>query len=144
MDQQLPHYDKAQALTSHQLGQLPSHGLPCSTTKVLKVILQDAPGVIGAGLCVELQLYGCGFLGFLGMELTCGCVLLCCGEGIHGIWVRGHVFDICVLDGGGPVGKFMLGFIGGGGLVELGSEFIEGLGLFHPVAALVSGLVWTM
>ncbi|MED6235289.1 hypothetical protein ATANTOWER_022270 [Ataeniobius toweri] len=37
-----------------------------------------------------------------------------CGEGIHGIWVWGHVFDICVLVKGGPVRKFMLGFIGVG------------------------------
>ncbi|MEQ2249431.1 hypothetical protein ILYODFUR_029167 [Ilyodon furcidens] len=54
-----------------------------------------------------------------------------CGEGIHGVWVWGHVFDICVLVGGGPVGRFMLGFMG------LRSEFIGGLGLFHPGMAMV-------
>ncbi|MEQ2225726.1 hypothetical protein ILYODFUR_020320 [Ilyodon furcidens] len=100
--------------------------------------------MLGAGLCVELALCGCGFVGFSGIKLTFGGVPLCCGEGIHGVWVRGHVFDICVLVGGGPVGKFMLGFIGGERLMGLGSEFIEGLRLFYPVAALVGGLVWTM
>ncbi|MEQ2311600.1 hypothetical protein AMECASPLE_021916, partial [Ameca splendens] len=66
-----------------------------------------------------------------------------CVEGIHGIWVQGHVFDICVLVGGGPVERFMLGFMAGGGLMGLRSEFIGVLGLFHPVAALVGGLIWT-
>ncbi|MEQ2234803.1 hypothetical protein ILYODFUR_035144 [Ilyodon furcidens] len=28
-----------------------------------------------------------------------------CGEGIHTIWVQGHVFDICVVVEGGPVGE---------------------------------------
>ncbi|MEQ2253889.1 hypothetical protein ILYODFUR_037162, partial [Ilyodon furcidens] len=62
--------------------------------------------------------------------------------GIHGVWVRGHMFDIWVLVGGGPVEKFMLGFIGGRGLMTLGSEFISRSGLFHPLVALVGGPVW--
>ncbi|MEQ2275332.1 hypothetical protein XENORESO_002052, partial [Xenotaenia resolanae] len=56
---------------------------------------QDAVGLLGALLFVELVLCGCGFVGFSGIELTCG---VChCGEGIHAVWVQGHVFDICVV-----------------------------------------------
>ncbi|MED6293771.1 hypothetical protein CHARACLAT_014044, partial [Characodon lateralis] len=55
-----------------------------------------------------------------------------CEEEIHGIWVRRYVFDICVLVVGGPVRKFMLGFLGGAGLMRLRSKFIGRLGLSGP------------
>ncbi|MED6247713.1 hypothetical protein ATANTOWER_014302 [Ataeniobius toweri] len=37
-----------------------------------------------------------------GMKLSYGSVPMCFG-GIHGVWVQGHVFDMCVLVGGCPV-----------------------------------------
>ncbi|MEQ2254143.1 hypothetical protein ILYODFUR_000634 [Ilyodon furcidens] len=63
---------------------------------------------------------------------------------LYRVLVLGHVFDICVLVGGGLVGKFMLGFVGCGMLMGLRSEFTEGLGLFRPGTAVFAWLVWTM
>ncbi|MED6268886.1 hypothetical protein CHARACLAT_027273 [Characodon lateralis] len=55
--------------------------------------------------------------------------------------VWGPCLAICVMVVGDPVWKFLLGLIRGWGLMGLGSEFIGGLGLIHPVAAQVGGLV---
>ncbi|MED6276085.1 hypothetical protein CHARACLAT_033462 [Characodon lateralis] len=64
-----------------------------------------------------------------------------CGEG-NGVWVRGHVFHICVLVWGGAVGKFTLEFIGDWRFMGLGSEFIRVLGVLHSGTALIGGLLW--
>ncbi|MEQ2263367.1 hypothetical protein XENORESO_006774 [Xenotaenia resolanae] len=74
---------------------------------------QDVVGVLGAGSCVELALCGCVFVGFLGMELSCG---VCpCMEGDS--WHLGLGACVKYLCSGWewPVGEFMLGFMGGGG-----------------------------
>ncbi|MEQ2234677.1 hypothetical protein ILYODFUR_033932 [Ilyodon furcidens] len=48
-----------------------------------------------------------------GMKLTFGGMSMCCAAGFMAFGVWGHVFNICVLVGAGPVRKFMLGFIWG-------------------------------
>ncbi|MEQ2230740.1 hypothetical protein ILYODFUR_032489 [Ilyodon furcidens] len=103
-------------------------------------------GAVGQPRCMEqglrggLALCGCVFIGFSASLVR----VRPSEKGIHFIYVRGHVFDTCVLGESSPLEKFVLWFMGSGRFIERRLEFIVGLGVFCPVisCALVShGLV---
>ncbi|MEQ2315568.1 hypothetical protein AMECASPLE_023765 [Ameca splendens] len=91
--------------------------------------------------CVELALCWCGVISFSGKELTFGAVPLWGGDS----WRLGSGACVRYLcpGWGWPCGEVHVGVHVGVGGMELRSEFIGGLGLFHHVAVLVAELVWT-
>ncbi|KAK5615222.1 hypothetical protein CRENBAI_004238 [Crenichthys baileyi] len=82
-------------------------------------------GCVLGSRCVDVSTSA--FQGWSSLTGLCSCEV-----GIHGVCVRGHVFDIYVLVGGGLVGKFMLEFMGGGRFMGLRLEFNGRLGLGLP------------
>ncbi|MEQ2306702.1 hypothetical protein AMECASPLE_010977 [Ameca splendens] len=91
--------------------------------------------VLGLQLYMEPALCGGGFVSFLGMELNCGGVPLCGGN--SGRLGSGACVRYLCPGWGWPCGEIHVGVHGGWGwLTGFRSEFIGGLGLFHPMVVL--------